>query len=84
MYLYTPTCILLVHWSDPQKLPLVVNCPYDIDVVQARNQGGGGGRGVHGVRSQPLTGLQGPHFDTRYPSLGVESVEWSLKLNRGI
>ena len=32
-------------------------------------------RGVHGVRSHPPTGSKGPHFDTRYPSLGVPSVK---------
>ena len=32
-------------------------------------------RGVHGVGSHPPTGPKGPHFDTQYPSYGVQSVK---------
>ena len=39
--------------------------------MQARNQGGARGA----FAPPPPTGPKGPDFDTRYPSLGVQSVK---------
>ena len=36
-------------------------------------------RGVHGVHLHPPTGPKGLHFDTQYPSYGVQSVKLKLQ-----
>ena len=43
---------------------------------------GGEGGGMHGVRSHPPcphTGPKGLHFDTQYPSLGMQSVKLNFQ-----